>query len=338
MARPKRSETRYYVKQHKNGVWYIYPERISTGTKHREIANQRLDQYIAGTKSPRKKDSILIADILKFYQDKHIENVTSKDSLKCSVMGINRYLGNLEPDHLTESVLEDYAHRRKIDGYKSGKSIKTVSNGTIIREIGVLRSALKCAKTNKLIDYIPEVPLPVKTPPPRHKWIKKNEASNILQECEHLHLKLYFMLALYTAARRGAILSLTWDYIDLEHNIIDYGKGTGNKRRPVVPIHPNLKSELIEARKISISNYVIEYNGLPIKSIRTSFYQACKRAGVNGVTPHVLRHTSATWMALDGVPMSRIAQFLNITEEVARKYYAKFHPDYMRDEVMSLSF
>jgi len=42
-------------------------------------------------------------------------------------------------------------------------------------------------------------------------------------------------------------------------------------------------------------------DGRPFKSIRTTFETACRTAGLKGVTPHVLRHTFASRLAMAGV-------------------------------------
>lgn len=48
------------------------------------------------------------------------------------------------------------------------------------------------------------------------------------------------------------------------------------------------------------------------------------------VTPHVLRHTKATWMAQAGVSMFDIAGVLGDSVETVTKTYAHHHPDYLR--------
>lgn len=66
-------------------------------------------------------------------------------------------------------------------------------------------------------------------------------------------------------------------------------------------------------------------------------WQQPKRAGLEDVTPHVLRHTAAVWMAENRVPMSEISQYLGhkstlITERV----YARYSPEYLRNAAQSL--
>lgn len=58
---------------------------------------------------------------------------------------------------------------------------------------------------------------------------------------------------------------------------------------------------------------------------------AVARAGLRGVTPHVLRHTAAVWMAEAGVPMTEIAAYLGHSDSrITERVYARFSPDYLR--------
>jgi integrase len=145
------------------------------------------------------------------------------------------------------------------------------------------------------------------------------------------------MLAIATAGRKSAILELTWDRVDFERGLIYLGKGERRlKGRATVPMTESLRVELVKAREVSLSEYVVEHGARQIKEIGKGFRQAAKRANLK-VTPHDLRRSAAIWMAEDGVPMSEIAAYLGhknsrITEEV----YAKYSPDYLRKASKSL--
>lgn len=78
-------------------------------------------------------------------------------------------------------------------------------------------------------------------------------------------------------------------------------------------------------------------SGSQVKSIKKGIATTAKNAGVEGVTPHVFRHTAAVWMAEASISMSEIAQYLshsntNITERV----YARFSPDHLRRAASAL--
>ncbi len=147
------------------------------------------------------------------------------------------------------------------------------------------------------------------------------------------------MLALHTLQRPIAIFSLRVEQVDLEWNRIDFlppGSMQSNKRRPVVPITPSLRPMLEQAMDESEGGYILEYQGHPVSTVKKSFRGACKRAGLDDVTPYTLRHTGATLMAASGVPLRQIAGMLGHTESRTTEIYAKHHPDYLMDAARTI--
>jgi integrase len=74
----------------------------------------------------------------------------------------------------------------------------------------------------------------------------------------------------------------------------------------------------------------LHINGKPIGNIKKGFAAACKRAGIEGATPHTLRHTAATWRMQSGRPIPEIARYLGMTEKTLIDTYGHFHPDWLR--------
>jgi integrase len=147
-------------------------------------------------------------------------------------------------------------------------------------------------------------------------------------------MRLFVVLALHTTKRSNAILALRWEHIN--DDLIHFGQGVGNKRRGDVPINVTLADALAAARERATTEYVIEYGGKPVRSVKKGFQTACRRAGLADVTPHTLRHTGATWMAMAGVKMEEIARVLGNSVAVCERIYAKYHPDYLRRAVSAL--
>ena len=83
------------------------------------------------------------------------------------------------------------------------------------------------------------------------------------------------------------------------------------------------------ARELACSDFIIEYHGKPIKTIKNGFREACKRAELSDVTPHILRHSGATWMASESVPLAEIARMLGDSEATTERVYAKHSPTYL---------
>lgn len=159
-----------------------------------------------------------------------------------------------------------------------------------------------------------------------------------------LYLPLFILIALYTGARKEAILSLTWPQIDMTRRRIDFAKGhrrTG-KGRALLPIPDRLYPFLRYAwlRRSSDIGPVIHDKGKRIIDIGASwtggdnppqgaFGTACKKAGLPNVSPHTLRHTCATWLAQRGLDMWQIAGWLGQSLATTTELYSHHHPDFM---------
>ena len=58
---------------------------------------------------------------------------------------------------------------------------------------------------------------------------------------------------------------------------------------------------------IEISTYTTQ---VIFKSVgKAAFRLLCKACDIKA-SPHVLRHTAATWLVMDGVPLAEVARFL----------------------------
>ena len=98
------------------------------------------------------------------------------------------------------------------------------------------------------------------------------------------------------------------------------------------------KAALLEAKAGALSDYVIEWAGKPVKSLKRSLKSAARNAGITKtVSPHILRHSAAVHMAEDGVSMEEIQQFLGHEDiETTRKIYARFSPNYVKRAAKAL--
>jgi integrase len=211
-----------------------------------------------------------------------------------------------------------------------------VKAGTILRELGTLKAALHYAEGNRWIERQPQFIMPAKSPPPRDVWLKREEVAMLIERAKSPHIRLFIKIAVSTAARSGAILDLKWDQLDLEMRIIDFGRGYGNKRRSVVPMNDEVYQSLIEAKELAQTDHVIEYNGRPTRAIKKAFSRLCESCGIKA-SPHVLRHTAATWLVMDGVPLSEVARLLGDSEKTVETVYGKHSPDYLRRAVRALN-
>jgi integrase len=157
------------------------------------------------------------------------------------------------------------------------------------------------------------------------------------------HLARFILLGLYTGTRHAAICGAAFmptigrGYVDLDRGVFfrrAQGARETKKRQPPVRLPDRLLAHLRRWHRLGIAkNAVVEWNGKSVRSVRKAFAAAVNAAGLagTGITPHVLRHTAATWAMQGGGDLWQIAGFLGMTVEVLERVYGHHHPDYQRD-------
>lgn len=252
------------------------------------------------------------------------------ENMEFSGKAVKAYFGAMKPADITAKTCRAYITDRRLKGRK---------NGTIGTELNHLRIVMSWARRTKLITVAPDIEMPAK-PPPRERHLTRDEFNALLDESETHHLRLFLILAISTAARAGALLELTWDRVDFERGLVFLGQRNAlrpRKGRATVPMTDTLRAALSAAHKAARSDHVIEWAGEPVSSVRTALTKAASRARISGVSPHVIRHSAAVWMAEDGVPMGEIAAYLGHSDPtITSRVYAKFSPSHLRRAAGSL--
>ncbi len=308
------------------GSWYaVWTEngqtkRIALRTKDRAVAEQRLADLNRQSTGPL--DSI--ADIYEAYCKEKAPGLASFERIPGAWKVLKPHFGSLRPDQVTRLACRNYAKARKCAGRK---------DGTILKELSLLRAILRWhdPRTPAVFEMPP-------APPPRDRHLSRREYGQLLDACRAPHVRLFVLLALATAARSMALLELTWGRVDFKRGLINLGGKQGKKKgRATVPMTETVRGALEEALRAARTDFVIEYADKPIKQIRRAFTATCKRAGLKNVSPHVLRHTAAVWMAESRVPMSEISAFLGHADSrITERVYARFSPEYLRRAAAAL--
>lgn len=324
---------RYRVAKHKRGfVAVVYHD----GGRRQRIALKAADKFqataeaaeLVGHIQQRKpRQRLTVGQIVEMYleQSEAIWKEVDRHHSK-AILAAFGLLGASDVDSFSERRIRDFSASHK------GKP------GTIRKELSILRAALRWAERKGLIDKAPHIWLP-QAPPPKDRRLSREEASRLRDGVRMPHVRLFVEIALGTGARAGAILGLRWSDCDLENKRLNLGGHERQKARAkMVPINETLHHILVASREGAMTDYVIEWAGEPVKSIKRGFREAVRRAGLGtDVTPHVLRHTAASWMAEAGIPMSEIAAVLGHRDSrTTERIYAKFSPEYLQRAVRAL--
>ena len=217
-----------------------------------------------------------------------------------------------------------------------------IKDGTIATELGHLRMVLRWAEKRGIIGRASHIERPV-PPKRRNIHLSRHECRALIDSADAPHLRLFIILALATGGRNAALLGLTWARCDFDAGVIDLqdpGIGRPHKGRAIVPMNRTVRAALLEAKEGALSDHVIEWAGVAVRSVKRGLKTAAKRAGINKpVSPHIFRHSAAVHMAEAGISMEVIAQFLGHEDvSVTREIYARFSPSYLREAAAALEF
>ena len=75
-----------------------------------------------------------------------------------------------------------------------------------------------------------------------------------------------------------------------------------------------------------------------VKNVRRSFTTACRRAGIEDFHIHDLRHTFASWLVMNGVPLFEVSKLLRHSSIQMTERYAHLGPDHLHNAVANLGF
>jgi integrase len=345
-----------------SGTWIIIDgdKRHPTGCAEVEIgaAQLKLAEYLTTQyRAPRREQDIEklpIADVLLIYDEdkgaKHANQRVYQGSLK----RINEWWGSKTLSEVDGDSCYAYTKSRG-------------SPGGARRDLEVLRAAIIHHAKKGLHKGVVFVHLPDKGEA-RDRWFTRDEAAQLLWYCWRKremmtitrgphrgevfptkrrplrHLARFILLGLYTGTRAAAIAAASPKrekdraWVDLEHGVFHrrkVGKKETNKRQPPVRLPSHLLGFLRRwARPDAdgrVPEFFIEWNGEPVASVKTAFASAIEGAGLEHATPHTLRHTAATWLMLNGVPMYEAAGFLGMSQKVLEDVYGHHHPDFQKN-------
>ena len=363
MARPQHLTENFRLRLRKDGIWEVAwldletrkPKRQSTKTRDRVEAEAKFPQIVADARMIKPPSNLTVGWIIDTYLDEirpektpHQFNVISSQTARAK-----EKFGPLRPDQILQPVINDYVvWRRMHNRWETHPTLapkvnKPISDGTIKKELGLFRAAMNHVHETHGLACEPKFKIKVSDGLPRDEYLTRNEVQKMLDLCEddgRAHIELFLLLSVATGARKEAVLSLKWNQVHIgaetggtnkdgeyfEGTHIDFGPGSGNKRRPKIPISNNMRLwTLLTISERTHPEYVITYKGEPILDIKGGFANVLKEAKIKKkVTPHNMKHTAITLMLQRGIPPDTVSMWTNTTLEMIYKVYSHHIPDH----------
>ncbi len=240
-------------------------------------------------------------------------------------------IGDIPIEKLTSLTLQKFYKKLLTEGrvprIESEKQPKGLSPKTVRNINQVISSAMDMAVKHKLILFNPTDGCEL--PRVEHKEMHTIHAEQLgafLREAKESGVYELYYLDLATGLRRGELLGLKWEDVDLTHGVI-------HVRRQVARVNGEVKEVPLKTknsyRNISISQDAVDMlkemekhktcdyafpspNGGPISpdSVRHMLHRVLKRAGLPAVRFHDLRHTFATLALQNGVDIKTVSGML----------------------------
>lgn len=316
-----RTSRNWYIQWFENG----HSQRASTRTADRDQAEAILAAFRL-VKADGPVDDLTIPQVLDWYWEQHGKTLMRPEHCDLAMRYLKPFFGTTLARSLNLDMQERFVAARRANG---------AGDESIRRDLAVLSAALKRAVRYKKLDISPPI-LTLQASPPRERWMTRGEVARLfwgLRGPRQRHVLLFARLGLYTGARTGAILDLTWDRVNFDAGLIDFrkpGRRETKKRRTLTPMTPMIHRMLLHAKKRSRSRFVVAWAGEGVGRIAKSFIAQAEKCGLDDVTPHVLRHTFASWAVRKGVPIYTVGKALGQTVASTTSRYAKLAPEDVR--------
>ena len=265
-----------------------------------ELIDKYLDDYL-----PRKPRSEAVQRPQLIWWQKQIGTFT---------------LADLTPDIIVE-------HRDKL-AKRILPTGRQISPSTVNRYMAALSHVLAIAV--KELRWLPDSPMrdvsKFKEPKGRVRFLSDEERDRLLQACrdsDNRYLLTIVVLALSTGMRKNEILSLTWAVVDLDRQQITLHE-TKNQERRSVPLVGRAYEMVRELADKADGQSPLLFPGRnpskPIE-IKKAWYTALARAELEDFRFHDLRHSAASYLAMNGASLPEIADVLgHKTYQMVKRY------------------
>jgi integrase len=304
------------------------------------VAKIRTD-LILQTTLGQKPRMDLERGFLKYWSEDACRLPTANDierGLKRLLIG----LGNIGFHELNDAVVSTYVARRRADRVilRNGTlGEKLVSAGTVNRETDLLKAVCNLAQRRWGIEVgaVDWKAHRLREPAPRDRYLTPEEADRLMDSAAP-HLKGPLLFALYTGARKATIEELDWSQIDMPARLVTFrqkSKIPGGKPH-AVPLAEPLWLYLANLKPRD-RGAVWLYRGRPLKDFNDAFRSACRRAGLTGFRFHDLRHTAASWMLRQRIPLKLVAEILGHADTRTTNRYAHVDPAAKTEAVAALA-
>jgi integrase len=304
--------------------------RKSANTSNKKVAQRIYDslkgQVAEGKFKITTNSDMPFSRLVDEFIEKHSK--VEKESYKTDILRgrqLKKYFGNRPIGKITTFEIKEWRKWRSEHITRRGARITKAS---LNRELCLLKTMFSHAVEWEWLRENPASKIKLlKGENSRLRFLCNEEICRLI-DCARPLLKPIIITAISTGMRMGEILNLKWQEVDFEHGFIRVSKSKNGKARDI-PINSYLEETLkglVESMKIG--NYVFcKKVGEKFSRIDHFFAKARKRAGLEDLRFHDLRHTAASLYASRGCDIITLQNLLGHKKITMTQRYAHLIPE-----------
>jgi integrase len=262
--------------------------------------------------SHEKKKQMSFVELADWYVElPKVKTRRSYKDIKRMALSLKDYFGKFFLDEITPSMVEKYQTERA----------KTVKPATVNRYLATVKRMFNLAVREGYAE---------KNPCWKVEMFRERQRDRVISH-EDFEKLIYYMpdhtaditsVAYYSGMRRGEILSLKWNQVNLAQRVVNLQETKNDEPRKIY-LNDRLL-EIFRHRLFEHPEYVFTYEGKPIKTVRRSFNRACRIAGIENFRFHDLRHCFRTNLRRAGVEQTVSMKMLGHRSIQAHEIYNSF--------------
>jgi len=289
----------------------IEPEKMEIGTTFGEFVPEWFEIYVRSN-------------------CKHSEIQTKQGILKWHLVP---WFGKMQLSKIEILHIEQY----KAEKLKIGLSPKTVNN-----HLASLSRCLHCAHEWGRLAVAPPKIKRLKVSSHRIDFLSPIESRQLISDQSEPMWNCMILVALRTGMRLGELLGLEWSDINWESRIITVRQsfvrgvmGTPkNGKIRYIPIAAEAYDALMNMRRVHGRVFVLPDREITHRVAANAINRVCKRTGVRKIGGwHLLRHTFASHLAMEGIPIPVVQELLGHSTIVMTMRYAHLSPSKLSESV-----
>ncbi len=306
-------QTRWIIdttyKGHKIWETYATPESAEANL-HKITSLIDEGKYLDKKKECKKTFGDLKTEYLKWCEKIGQKDVRSKKQRAKVIEDI--FKKDTQLSTITRAKVENFqADRLSSLSTKSGEVLKPA---TVNREMALLKHMFTKATEWEWISQSPAKGVKLKKENNRRlRYLTPEECKQLIEACPSQTMKQVVTLAIHTGMRRGEILNLKWDNVNLRDKFIELtGSDQKNGERSTIPLTATALETLRSIPRRLDSKYVFtgKTSDKPFYDLKRQFEKAVENAKLAGVTFHILRHTCASHLVMAGIDLVSVKEIM----------------------------